>query len=93
MSKGYVDVKMTVWERVYVNSEEALEEVINEIYNNGTMGEIYDAITSDISHSEMMYDTSELMTPEENGAPTIEVYKEDGELVITNEIKERLGDL
>ena len=93
MSKGYVDVKMTVWERVYINSEESLEEVINKIYNLGTMDEIYDAITSNIVDSEMMYDTSELMTPEENGAPTIEVYNEDCELVITNEIKERLGDL
>ena len=87
MSKGYVDVKMTVWERVYVNSEESLAEVINEIKNNGTIGELSDAIFSDIDHSEMMYDTSELMTPEENGASTIEVYTSEGELAITNEIK------
>lgn len=70
----YQDVKMTVWERQhFVIEADTLEEAKEKAAKYATMD--VSAEENVICTSEILYDTEELMTPEENnGMPTIEIY-------------------
>lgn len=70
--KNYVDVKITVWQRYHFNDETDMQKIIAAIEKNGM-----DEIISDeygFIESEILFDTEEELTPEENGrCSTIEV--------------------
>lgn len=75
----YVDEKVTVWTRnkIYVRaySYEEAEKILLDCVKEDPKN-VYDM---DISGSEYLYETEELMTPEENnGWATFEIYKVDG---------------
>lgn len=65
----FVDEKCEIWKRRYITVEAAdLDEAIKN-YKEGNFDNIY---------TEELYETEELMSPEENGGfPTIEVYNKD----------------
>ena len=82
MSKNYIDVKYTIWQRFYYNDKSKMEKLSKIIEKNGN---IDDVIDNDLGFEEMeiLYDTEEYITPEENKASTIEVY-ENNELIYEN---------
>lgn len=65
----FIDEKHTLWTRTYVTIEaDSLEEAVEKCKNGDY----------DDSWSEDLYDTAEVMTPEENGGEaTVEIYSED----------------
>lgn len=65
----FVDEKVKVWKRRYITVEAAdLDEAVKK-YKEGNF---------DDEGTEELYETEELMSPEENnGLPTIEVYNKD----------------
>jgi len=76
----YVDEKVTVWRRTWYRSDTELtnEQIIDSHQNSEfTHNNMYD--------SEILFETEELMTPEDNGGQsTTEFYIENGKLVWTN---------
>ena len=73
----FVDEKCKVWKRSYIIVEASdLDEAIKN-YKEGNF---------DITHTDELYETEELISPEENdGLPTIEVYNKDsGDTIWTN---------
>ena len=75
----YQDCKVTSWERDYftveANSYEEAEAIIDSRLSHG--------------RSEALRDTSELLFPEENdGYPTIEIFNQEGESIMTNALNE-----
>jgi hypothetical protein len=82
---GYVDFKITTWERVWVDDEN-FNEVIDQI-KSGEIGSSDELINSGLaeSGSETNFETEEQMTPEDNdGQSTIEVYNDDKKVEYTN---------
>jgi hypothetical protein len=77
MSEKYIDVKYTLWDRIYLDENTDLEKVIKVLEEEG----IYAVEgNSDLGYvtSETMYDTMEAMsTIDNNGDPVIEVYDND----------------
>lgn len=65
----FVDEKVNVWLRDYVTIEaNSLEEAVEKVKDGD-----YDDSTG-----EVLYDTTEYLTPEENGGQaTLEIYEED----------------
>ena len=78
----YIDFKITTWERVKTDNE----QVINGLKDGNITcaGEIFD-VDSEAS-CEKMAETDEQISPEENGAATIEIYTDKGELLWDNEV-------
>ena len=73
----YIDFKITMWERIHVpNGIE--DELVNKIKSGEitSTNECYGVFGGDIdNHYELLLDTSEDMSPEENsGFPTIEIH-------------------
>jgi hypothetical protein len=76
MSKKYVDYKQTIWCRAHFKNDADMQKVIQELENTGDVDCIFDEDLG-FEEDEVLYDTSENMTPEENdGQPTIEVYQQ-----------------
>jgi hypothetical protein len=91
--KYNVDTKYTVWERqnyyVKSDSKETADKLITNILN----GEEVDDIGLYIDECEVIYDTIEYITPEENGGlSTIEVYDENGSLIYDNTTNKNNND-
>lgn len=73
----FVDEKVKVWKRRYITVEASnLDEAVKK-YKEGDFDDEY---------TEELYETEELMSPEENnGFPTIEVYSKDSyDTICTN---------
>lgn len=75
MADNYIDVKETIWRRFHFSDTADMEKLLQELEENN-----FDQIDIDAAGfqvSETLYDTSQSITPDENGGePTIEVYKE-----------------
>lgn len=67
----FVDEKYALWTRHYVSIEaDSLEEALKKCINGDYLED----------YSEDLWETAELLTPEENGGnPTLEVYSEDSD--------------
>lgn len=82
----YIDEKVTIWRRTYYNVEGTEEEIKNKLIDQfeskyPTDIEIFD--------SEILYETEESITPEENnGMPTIEIFNDSGDTIWSN-VKEK----
>lgn len=71
---NYIDVKVTVWNRLVFSDATDMNALIKEIEQYGLDEVIDDA--KGFMESETLYDTEEQLTPDENGqAATIEVYQ------------------
>lgn len=82
----YIDIKQTVWERIYFDDEIVNTDEIIEILNS-PMNLPCDVIRDEFGfyESEMLYDTTEYMDlTENNGASTIEVYASNDDLIWSN---------
>jgi hypothetical protein len=74
----YLAYKATVWFKIPIKSEESLDSIIKKIEQGIHPSELYDDsdIDSDIGECELLYDSEEILTPEQNsGQPTIEVVE------------------
>jgi hypothetical protein len=85
---AYVDFKVTIWERVYFDDENI--DKVSEKIKNGIVSSSEDMFTEfedRIAHdSELLLETSEQMTIEENGnQSTVELYNGNGDTICTNE--------
>ena len=87
-----IDTKQTIWERTnfYIKAdslEEAKQKLSKIVETDGIEG-VHDMIWDEnlYSESEFMYDTSEFLTPQENGGmPTQELTcMEDNKVLATN---------
>lgn len=82
----YIDEKVTIWRRTYYNVEGTEEEIKNKLIDQfeskyPTDIEIFD--------SEILYETEESISPEENnGRPTIEIFNDNGDTIWSN-VKEK----
>ena len=82
----YNDEKVTIWRRTYYNVEGTEEEIKNKLIDQfeskyPTDIEIFD--------SEILYETEESISPEENnGRPTIEIFNDSGDTIWSN-VKEK----
>ena len=73
MAEKYIDIKCTVWERVFLFEDEDIEEIIEKITKEGVDILFNDEI---VREHMVLEDTSTFMETEENdNQPTIEVYK------------------
>ena len=78
----YVDIKYTVWERQFFESDTDINDVIEEYKTLGYF-------THDINYTETLWDTQEDMSLKENqGNPTMEFYDNNDELIFKNGNKE-----
>lgn len=73
---NYLDYKATVWFRIPIQSEEALQKVKQKIEEGLYPSELYDEFTRhELGQCEILYETEEFMIPDENdGQSTIELY-------------------
>jgi len=79
----YLDQKITVWQRVYFNSEEEMNEAIKKI-EEGNDYNINDVCNDFELCQDNLFETETILNPEDNnGFSTIEVYKND-ELIYEN---------
>ena len=89
MARLHIDRKMTVWTREYVDFDDSkyTEEEFVKLYHQQMNGGITE-VNPDLYESydyEMILDTTEDITPEENGnQPTLEILNPDGETLYTN---------
>lgn len=80
----YLDVKITIWERVEFNTEEEMLDVMaklesGEFISNGDVCDYLDR------GSTYLDDSSEYVTKEENnGQPTMEIIDADNKTIWTN---------
>ena len=71
----YIDYKVTVWKRVHFNENTNLKKVIQVLEEEG-LDYVFDDELGFVEQ-EILYDTEEEITPEENGGcSTIEVHAE-----------------
>ena len=85
MSK-YIDVKVTIWGRLHFKDDTDLNKLIELLKQGNTTNDLCDEKLG-FSEYEILYETEEELSLEENnGNPTIEVFDE-GTLLWTN-IKE-----
>lgn len=84
MSK-YVDIKVTIWQRLHFKEDADLQKIIDTIQ---TVGQNYICDDSfGFTECETLLETEDMMTVEENeDNPTVEVYDED-ELIWDNSPK------
>jgi hypothetical protein len=70
----YVDIKVTIWQRVHFEESADMNKVVETIITDG-IDYIYDENDLGFCHSETLYDTEEQLTVAENGnQATVEVY-------------------
>lgn len=87
MSSNYVDKKITIWTRYDFSDDVKMKKVLKQVQ----LGKEIDDIIEDLDleygrdvNYEVIYDTEEPLTIEDNGnEPTIEVYK-NNKLIGTN---------
>jgi len=73
MSK-YIDTKVTIWGRIHLKDDADMNKLIEILKKNNSINSICDESLG-FSEYEILYDTEEEITPEENnGDPTIEVF-------------------
>ncbi|MBN8878030.1 MAG: hypothetical protein J0I32_10825 [Sphingobacteriales bacterium] len=83
--KNYIDVKVTVWNRLHFSDQSNMRGIADLIKEDGLDEVIDDKIG--FLESEILYDTEEKLIPADNGnQATIEVYA-DGTEIWTNEIR------
>lgn len=83
MLKNFVDIKVTVWNRVHFSDEANMQEV-TDLIKQGNIESIFDEELGFVEQ-EILYETEEKMIPEENdGCSTIEVF-EDYKIIYKNE--------
>lgn len=85
-----VDRKCTVWERTRFSIEAESLEQAKEILRNATEEQRENLTHADYYECELMHDTVEAITPQENGGQATEewISYEDGNTIITNATKE-----
>ena len=77
----YVDIKQTMWRRFYIDEEAPELKSLDVVTENKIMQHINDYCYD----SEILYDTIEDMTADENyGEPTVELYDDDNNLLWNN---------
>lgn len=70
----YVDYKVTLWKRIHFNENTDPKKVIQALEEGG-LDDVFDEELGFVEQ-EILYDTEEEVTPEENeGCSTIEVYE------------------
>lgn len=95
---AYVDVKVTVWERLDGIDEKLVPELTQKISTGelSDINQIYDFVEKKqcMSHStEFLYDTQDSMTVEQNGgASTIELYDDNDDMIADNTFKFKLKE-
>ena len=71
----YIDYKVTVWRRAYLSEDADSKKVIQVLEEDG-LGDVFDEELGFVEQ-EILYETEEDMTPEENGGcATIEVHED-----------------
>ena len=93
MARLHIDRKMTVWAREYVDFDDTkyteydFVKLYHQQIHNAKYGD-RDIMTSSLYETydyEMILDTTEDISPEENGnQPTLEILNADGETIYTN---------
>ena len=89
--KFYQDRKVTSWERDYFSVKADSYEEAEAIVRSWNCEDVSNIIDNRLCYEEWqaLTDTSESMLPEENdGNPTIEIFNQDGESIMTNEAEE-----
>lgn len=72
--KFYQDVKVSIWRRQYFEIEAESKEAARKKAEEYTNQDV--SFSTEVDVSEMLYDTEELIYPQENGgSATIEVYE------------------
>lgn len=80
----YIDEKVTIWRRTYYNVEGTEEEIKNKLVES-----VEGSSDIEIFDSEILYETEESISPEENnGMPTIEIFNDSGDTIWSN-VKEK----
>lgn len=75
--KKYIDVKVTIWGRLHFKDDADLNKLIELLEQGNTTSDLCDEELG-FSEYEILYDTEEELSPEENiGDATIEVFDED----------------
>ena len=70
----YIDYKVTIWKRIHFNENTDPKKVIQVLEEDG-LGYVFDEELGFVEQ-EILYETEEEITPEENrGCSTIEVYE------------------
>lgn len=86
--KFYQDRKVTSWERDYFSVEADSYEEAVAIVRSWNFADVSDIIDDRLHYDEWsgtLTDSSEYMLPEENdGNPTMEIFSENGESIMTN---------
>lgn len=85
-----VDRKCTVWERTRFSIEAESLEQAKEILRNASYAKRCDLVYADDYECEVMHDTIEMMTPEQNDGDSTEdwISYYDNDTIITNATKE-----
>jgi len=79
----FIDCKVTMWKRIHLNKDVDSEKVIQALEED-RLDDVYDDELGFVEQ-EILYETAEGMTPEENGGhSTIEAYSPAGELIWSN---------
>lgn len=76
----YLDYKATVWFRIPIQSDDALQKVKDKINSGLLPSELYNELCTehDLGECEILYDTEEFISTNENdGQSTIELYSGD----------------
>jgi hypothetical protein len=90
--KYNVDTKYTVWERQYYCVKSDSKETADKLVTDILKGEVDDAYLY-VGDCEVLYDTMDYMTTEENGGlSTIEVYDENFSLIYDNTTNKNNND-
>lgn len=85
----YIDVKYTIWQRAKFSDEANINIVIEKLkaeheFDKYNVPDVIHDDTYGFIENEILYDTDEFMSPQENNAATIEVYNDKHECVWTN---------
>ena len=86
----YIDYKTTIWQRININVEDAdIDEIIAIVKDHQTPNDIFDVLGDrynfDYIQNEILYDTDEFMSIEDNeGCSTVEVYDDENRIVFEN---------
>ena len=76
----FIDCKVSIWKRIHL-SENANSEKVIQALEEDRLDDVFD---DEFVEQEILYETAEEMTPEENrGRSTIEAYNA-GELIWSN---------
>ena len=89
--KFYQDCKVTSWERDHFTVEADSYEEAVAIIRSWNCEDVSNIIDSRLCYGqwEALHDTSERMFPEDNnGSPTMEIFNQEGESIITNALNE-----